>query len=74
MSGREVIAIFRSFGFDVFSQRVSHVKLRRVGADGAKQTLTVPDHPQLDTGTVRAIIRQATRYVPLDDLRPHCYR
>ena len=74
MSGREVIAVFRLFGFEFLSQRGSHVKLRRIGAGGTKQTLTVPDHAELDTGTLRAIMRQATRYIPLDDLRPHFYR
>lgn len=73
MSGREVIAVFGSFGFAVVSQKGSHVKLRRLGADGAKQTLTIPDHPELDTGTLRAMIRQAMRYIPLEELRPHFY-
>lgn len=74
MSGREVITAFRSLGFDILSQKGSHVKLRRIGPDGDKQTLTVPDHRELDTGTLRAIIRQATKFDPLDDLRPHFYR
>ena len=52
MSGREVIAVFQSFGFAVLSQKGSHVKLRRMAAEGEKQTLTVPDHAELDTGTL----------------------
>lgn len=40
LSGKEVVRIFSRFGFKVISQRGSHVKLRRVLADGAKQTLT----------------------------------
>jgi predicted RNA binding protein YcfA (HicA-like mRNA interferase family) len=73
MSGREVIAVFQRFGFEVCSQKGSHVKLRRVDARGEKQTLTVPDHRELDTGTLRAIIRQASRYVPVDELCPSFY-
>ena len=73
MSGREVIAVFQHFGFQVHSRKGSHVKLRRVNARGEKQTLTIPDHHELDTGTLRAIIRQASRYVPLDEMRPHFY-
>lgn len=74
MSGRAVIAVFLSFGFEVESQRGSHVKLRRVGPNGERQTLTIPNHDELDTGTLRAIIRQATRYIALDDLRHHFWR
>jgi predicted RNase H-like HicB family nuclease len=51
-------------------ERGSHVKLRRTLASGQKQTLTVPRHKELDSGTVRAIFRQACRYIPEDELRP----
>ena len=73
MSGRDVLAVFMSFGFEVQSQKGSHVKLRRFGPTGERQTLTIPNHPELDTGALRAIIRQATRYVPMDELRRHFY-
>lgn len=43
----------------------SHVKLRRDAPDGIRQTLTIPDHDDLATGTLHAIHRQARRY--LDD-------
>ena len=50
-------------------------KLRRLsGAEIiAIQSLTVPAHPELDTGTCRTILRQASRYVPEEVLRPHFY-
>ena len=73
MSGQEVVNVFCRFGFVIHNQRGSHIKLRRIGSTGEAQTLTVPDHRELDTGTLRAIIRQATRYIPLDDLREHFY-
>lgn len=41
LSGREVIAILGRFGFEVLSQKGSHVKLRRL-SHGAKETLTIP--------------------------------
>ena len=74
MSGREVIAVLESFGFQVLSQRGSHVKLRRTAPTGESENLTVPDHREIDTGTLCAIIRQATRYLSMDELRPHFYR
>jgi predicted RNA binding protein YcfA (HicA-like mRNA interferase family) len=67
LSGAEVIAILEQFGFQIYSQRGSHVKLRRVGVTG-KEALTIPNHRQLDTGTCRAIYRQACRYIPEADL------
>lgn len=73
LSGSEVIRILGLFGFTVHSQRGSHVKLRRISPMGEKQTLTIPDHPELDTGTLRAIFRQASRYIPAEELRPHFY-
>jgi predicted RNA binding protein YcfA (HicA-like mRNA interferase family) len=51
LSGSEVIKIFASFGFEQVAQRGSHVKLRRVLADGSRQTLTIPAHVELDIGT-----------------------
>lgn len=73
LSGDDLINIFNSFGFSFLSQRGSHVKLRRVTTTGQKQTLTIPRHKELDAGTVRAIFRQASRYIPEDELRPHLF-
>ncbi|MBV6506769.1 MAG: hypothetical protein ILNGONEN_02353 [Syntrophorhabdaceae bacterium] len=73
LSGPEVVNILRTFGFFEFSQRGSHVKLRRITATGEKQTLTVPNHTQLDTGTCKAIFRQAVRYIAQDDLWQYFY-
>ncbi len=47
--------------------------MRRVGAGGANETLTIPNHTELDTGTCRAILRQASRYVPKSELAPFFY-
>lgn len=73
LSGREVIAIFQKFGFTVASQKGSHVKLVRDSLGGERQVLTVPNHPELDTGTCRAILRQASRYISVTDLHPYFY-
>lgn len=67
LSSSEVIKILQTFGFSVHSQRGSHIKLRRVTTAG-KETLTVPNHKQLDTGTCRAIMRQASQYIPISEL------
>lgn len=65
--------ILSRFGFEVISQRGSHVKLRRIASDGVKQTLTIPLHEELDKGTLKAIFRQALRYIPENELKPYFY-
>lgn len=73
LSGPEVVGIICAYGFEVRSRKGSHAKLRRTGTEGQRQTLTIPLHSELDTGTLRAIIRQAARYIPEAELRPHFY-
>ncbi|MDP3090874.1 MAG: type II toxin-antitoxin system HicA family toxin [Nitrospira sp.] len=72
VSGRELLTILQRFGFQQASQRGSHVKLVRE-VDGVRQVLTVPLHAELDSGTLRAIFRQASRFVSEGELRPHFY-
>ena len=69
LTSREVLRILRGFGFEVASMRGSHAKLIRMTASGERQVLTVPVHSQLQAGTVRAIYRQASRFIPGDELR-----
>lgn len=73
LSGAEVVRIMSIFGFRVASQRGSHIKLRRIEAGRGQQTLTIPNHKELDRGTLGAIFRQAARYIPDSELRPHFY-
>lgn len=56
LSGPDVVGILEKFGFKIFSQRGSHIKLRRITGGGEKQTLTIPNHKQLDTGTCKCLI------------------
>lgn len=70
VSAREVCRALGRSGFEVVATRGSHAKLRRIIADGRRQTLTVPLHRELAPGTLRANLRQACRLVPEADLRP----
>ncbi len=72
LAGRDVLTILQRFRFQQVSQRGSHVKLVREGAEG-RQVLTVPLHTELDPGTLRAIFRQASRFISEDELRPYFY-
>ena len=56
VSGRECIAALQRLGFVTVRQRGSHIILRR---NDPFAQLVVPDHKQLDRGTLRSILRQA---------------
>ena len=73
LSGKDVVAILERFGFLIQSQQGSHLKLRRMLLDRTKQNLTVPNHRELDRGTLQAIYRQALRFIPESELRVQFY-
>jgi predicted RNA binding protein YcfA (HicA-like mRNA interferase family) len=56
LSGREVVRIFEKLGWQVARQRGSHIILVK---EGARATLSVPDHKEVARGTLRALIRAA---------------
>jgi len=56
ISGHEAIAALERAGFSVIRQKGSHIILKRTVPFAQ---LVVPDHKELDRGTLRAIIRQA---------------
>ena len=60
LSGQEVLKILGKFGFEDFAQR--HIKLRRGVAGGRTQTITVPNHSEIDRGTRHAIYRHLGSY------------
>ena len=69
LSARELCQALGRFGFEVVAVRGSHAKLRRTTTDGHRQTLTIPLHRELASGALRAIFRQACRFVPEEELR-----
>jgi predicted RNA binding protein YcfA (HicA-like mRNA interferase family) len=57
ISGREAVRAFGRVGFKTDRQRGSHIILRQ--AEPPHRRLTIPDHKELQKGTLRALIRQA---------------
>ena len=55
ISGRGCVKILERAGFYFKRQESSHITLRR---DDPFAQVVVPDHKELDRGTLRAIIRQ----------------
>jgi len=56
LSGRDCVKALQRAGFRFVRQDGSHVVVRR---DSPFSQVVVPDHKELDRGTLRAIIRQA---------------
>ncbi|NIP73454.1 MAG: type II toxin-antitoxin system HicA family toxin [Gammaproteobacteria bacterium] len=56
LSGRKVVNVFESFGWEVTRQRGNHIILVK-GNHNA--TLSVPNHKEVAKGTLRSLIRTA---------------
>lgn len=52
ISGKQIVKAFQKAGFDVISQKGSHIKLRRQLADRV-ETVIVPNHKSIKPGTLR---------------------
>ena len=55
VSGSEVVQALQKLGFTVRRQHGSHIIMRR---DNPFAQTVVPNHRQIDRGTLRAILRQ----------------
>ena len=56
LSGREVVRVFPSLGWEAARQRGSHIIMTK---PGRFVTLSVPDHKEVARGTLRGLIRAA---------------
>ena len=58
LSGRDVIRILSKQGFTIARQKGSHIILIKEVKDG-KNGVVVPNHKEIDKGTLLEIIRQS---------------
>ncbi len=58
LSGHELIKILKKIGFEPVRQKGSHIVLVNKNA-GSKRAVVVPNHKEIDPGTLIEIIRQA---------------
>lgn len=74
LSGKALIALLESKGFQVVKVTGSHHKLQRV-IDDQKQTLLIPVHGSKDVNvkTLRSIYRQASAYLSEAELQSLFY-
>lgn len=57
LSGRDAVAALAKIGFERDRQKGSHIVLRQKAPPHRR--IVVPDHRELATGTLRAIVRAA---------------
>jgi len=56
LSGREVVKVFGTLGWEIARQKGSHIILIK---EGHIATLSVPDHKEVAKGTLRKLITRA---------------
>ncbi len=71
-SGQELVKLFKDFGFALLSQKGSHIKLRRIN-EKKKETLIIPNHSNIDKGTLKAILRQSSKFISVEELNKVFY-
>jgi predicted RNA binding protein YcfA (HicA-like mRNA interferase family) len=59
ISGRDLIKLLHSLGYETLRQRGSHVRLRKLTPIG-EHNLTVPDHKILAKGTLNDILSRVS--------------
>lgn len=65
ISGKRLIKALQKVGFNIISQRGSHIKLRKIRP--TKKTIIVPNHKIIRPGTLRNILKIAE--IDKDDLK-----
>lgn len=68
VSGERLISLLRALGYEVIRQKRSHARLFHPGPP--PHSITVPLHRPLKTGTLHAILSEASRArsVPIDEI------
>jgi len=66
VSGQQVINALKEIGYEIVSQKGSHVKLRKFYRED-KHIIVVPLHKELDRGTLMSIIRRVRIYFPQNE-------
>ncbi len=57
-SARQIVKALKRIGFEVVSQKGSHIKLRKT-LDGEICTAIVPNHKEVALGTLHSVLKQA---------------
>lgn len=66
-SGKDLARALKSLGYDLVHQRGSHMKMQKL-YEGHKHTIVIPNHKELDRGTLKSILRKLSRYIPEEQI------
>jgi len=69
LSGKEVVSIFIRFGYEIKSQRGSHIKMKNT----ENRIVLIPNHSTIDKGTLKAIYNQALAIIPENEIKKYFY-
>ena len=72
LSGKEVVSFCERHGFSISRQKGSHINLVRVVSE-IRHVVTVPNHKEIDRGTLHNIFKKLRPYIPLADLHKFFY-
>jgi predicted RNA binding protein YcfA (HicA-like mRNA interferase family) len=69
VSGRALVNLLHSLGYETIRQKGSHVRLRKTTTLG-EHNLTVPDHKRLAKGTLNDILTRVSLWngIPKEEL------
>ena len=69
VSGRDLVKLLHSLGYETARQRGSHIRLRKKTNVG-EHNLTVPDHKVIAKGTLNDILTRASLWnnIPKEEL------
>jgi predicted RNA binding protein YcfA (HicA-like mRNA interferase family) len=72
LSGKDVVRILETLGFILSRQKGSHIILKRKIANG-EQIILVPNHSEIDRGTLNSIYKKMLIYVDEDKIKKYFY-
>lgn len=66
VSGEKLVSVLERFGYKKIHQRGSHIKMRRY-YENSKHTITIPNHKEIDKGTLSSILSRLAAYLNTDE-------
>ena len=61
MSAKELIKLLKAYGYQIASQRRSHIKVTT--QQNGEHHLAIPNHNPIKAGTLNAILRQVAEHI-----------
>ena len=72
LSGKEVIVFCERYDFKISRQKGSHINLARIVSEN-KQVVTIPNHKEIDRGTLHNIFKKLLPFIPEIELKKFFY-